>query len=118
MLAGTGDRDPLRDPDYTFAASSQATYLAQRLVFAAVMADAAMVDRLATADLTGEVTAAARRGQHPNTVRTIVDAVPGVHAFCADTAPPPFDDGDAPPPQPHHSPPTQSPPATSPFAHT
>ena len=43
MIAGTGDRDPLTDDDFSFAASSRATYLAQRCVFAAVMADAAML---------------------------------------------------------------------------
>ena len=38
-------RDPLQVDDYSFAASSRATYMASMLCFAAVMGDACMVER-------------------------------------------------------------------------
>ena len=40
MLCGDRDRDPLQVDDYSFAASSRATYMASMLCFAAVMGDA------------------------------------------------------------------------------
>ena len=43
MLCGDRDRDPLQVDDYSFAASSRATYMASMLCFAAVMGDACMV---------------------------------------------------------------------------
>ena len=45
MLCGDRDRDPLQVDDYSFAASSRATYMASMLCFAAVMGDACMVER-------------------------------------------------------------------------
>ena len=37
MLCGDRDRDPLQVDDYSFAASSRATYMASMLCFAAIM---------------------------------------------------------------------------------
>ena len=42
LFSGDGDRDEMED-DYSFSAPSRTTYVAQRIVFAAVMADAEMV---------------------------------------------------------------------------
>ena len=42
LLSGDGERDEMED-HLSFTASSRTTYVAQHLVFAAVMADAAMV---------------------------------------------------------------------------
>ena len=43
LLSGDGERDLMQE-DTSFTAPSRTTHVAQRLVFAAVMADAAMVD--------------------------------------------------------------------------
>ena len=43
LLSGDGERDLMQE-DTSFTAPSRTTYVAQHLVFAAVMADAAMVD--------------------------------------------------------------------------
>ena len=43
LLTGDGERDAMED-DISFTAPSRTTFVAQHLVFAAVMADAAMVD--------------------------------------------------------------------------
>ena len=43
MLCGDRDRDQL-EPDYAFSTCSRSTYMASRVVFACVLADAAMVD--------------------------------------------------------------------------
>ena len=42
LLSGDGERDLMQE-DTSFTAPSRTTYVAQHLVFAAVMADAAMV---------------------------------------------------------------------------
>ena len=45
LLSGDGERDLMQeDTSFTCTAPSRTTYVAQHLVFAAVMADAAMVD--------------------------------------------------------------------------
>jgi len=49
-FTGDGDRDSLLSHDYTFSASSRTTYLAQRIVFSLVMADAWMVVQNSTVD--------------------------------------------------------------------
>ena len=51
MLAGDGDRDALRADDFTFSAASRTTYMASLLVFGAVIADAAMVERVIGMDV-------------------------------------------------------------------
>ena len=43
LLSGDGERSAMED-DISFTAPSRTTFVAQHLVFAAVMADAAMVD--------------------------------------------------------------------------
>ena len=43
--SGDEDRDEAAE-DYTFSASSRTTYVAQQIVFAGVMADARMVERV------------------------------------------------------------------------
>ena len=43
LLSGDGERDLMQE-DTSFTAPSRTTYVAQHLVFAAVMANAAMVD--------------------------------------------------------------------------
>ena len=45
LISGDEDRDEAAE-DYTFSASSRTTYVAQQIVFAGVMADARMVDRV------------------------------------------------------------------------
>ena len=45
LISGDEDRDEAAE-DYTFSASSRTTYVAQHVVFAGVMADARMVDRV------------------------------------------------------------------------
>ena len=52
MITGDGDRDPRAD-DYSFSARSCTSYVAQHVVFAAVVADACMVDRVIEADVHG-----------------------------------------------------------------
>ena len=52
-FTGEGDRDSLLSQDYTFSASSRTTYVAQRIVFALVMADAWMVIQNAMTDTRG-----------------------------------------------------------------
>ena len=42
LLAGDGERDAMED-DISFTAPSQTTFVSQHLVFAAILADAAMV---------------------------------------------------------------------------
>ena len=44
LLSGDGERS-LMDEDQTFSAPSRTTYVAQRIVFAAVRADAELVGR-------------------------------------------------------------------------
>ena len=43
LLSGNGERSAMED-DISYTAPSRTTFVAQHLVFAAVMADAAMVD--------------------------------------------------------------------------
>lgn len=50
MIVGDQDRDALRDEDYTFSTASCSTHIASQLVFAVVMADAAMVERVLEVD--------------------------------------------------------------------
>ena len=50
-LCGSGERDSLRCEDYTFSASSRSTYMAGLLTFSAVVADAAMVERVIEMDV-------------------------------------------------------------------
>ena len=50
-LTGDGDRDALRDEDYTFSASSRTTYMASLLGFSAVISDAAMIERVIGIDV-------------------------------------------------------------------
>ena len=50
ILTGDQERDALRDEEYTFSTSSKTTHVASQLTFAAVMADAAMVDRVLAVD--------------------------------------------------------------------
>ena len=51
MLCGDGDRDEARVDDYVFSGRSRVTYVAQHLVFATMMADAAMVEHVISVDV-------------------------------------------------------------------
>ena len=53
MLCGDGERDPLRWDDYVFSSSSRSTYAASLLSFAAVIADACMLERVVEMDTRG-----------------------------------------------------------------
>ena len=64
-LCGDGDRDALRVDDYTFSQSSRTTYMASLLTFSAVIADAAMVERVISMDVAA---AAAARENAPRRV--------------------------------------------------
>ena len=74
MLCGERQRDGLRDGDYAFSASSRSTYTASLLVFAAVMADAAMIERVVGVDASDA--APARYGGAPARHAWVAD-VPG-----------------------------------------
>ena len=50
LLAGDGDRDLMTADDFSFTAPSRVSYYAQHVVFACVMADAAMLDRVIARD--------------------------------------------------------------------
>ena len=50
LISGDGDRDPLCD-DYTFSSRSNTTYVAQMVVFAAVIADACMLSDVIDCDV-------------------------------------------------------------------
>ena len=50
MIVGDRERDALRDEEYTFSTASCSTHMASQLVFAAVMADAAMIERVLDVD--------------------------------------------------------------------
>ena len=51
MVCRERHRDPLRDGDYTFSAASRSTYMASQLGLSVVMADAAMVERVISVDV-------------------------------------------------------------------
>ena len=53
MISGDGDRDLRGADDYTFSAPSRKSYYEQHVVFAAVMADAAMLDAVISMDACG-----------------------------------------------------------------
>ena len=82
QLAGVGDSDP-GDRNFSFAASSRVTAVAQRVVFATVIADAAMVSRLASADLSGEDLTAPGRPPAPGSVQFVTDAASAVSHLLA-----------------------------------
>ena len=50
VMAGDADRDLRSADDWSFAAQSRRSYFEQHVVFAAVMADAAMLDVVIGAD--------------------------------------------------------------------
>ena len=75
-LAGVDDRDPLDDQLFTFSASSRVTFLAQRTVFACVLADAAMVSRLASADASSTPLLGSHPHRRPASVVHVTDAAP------------------------------------------
>ena len=57
QLCGDGDRDASSE-DWSFTAPSRVTYHMQRIVFAAVIGDAAMLDAVIERDVRGVVVAA------------------------------------------------------------
>ena len=50
MIVGDQERSALKDEEYTFSTASCTTHVASQLVFAAVMADAAMIERVLEVD--------------------------------------------------------------------
>ena len=62
-LCGDGERDALRAEDFTFSATSKTTYMASLLVFGAVVADAAMVDRVIGMDVQDKAQVPPLRGR-------------------------------------------------------
>ena len=52
MISGDGDRD-WRESDYNFSSKSRSTWAAQHIVFAGVLADAAMLADVMEADVYG-----------------------------------------------------------------
>ena len=59
LYTGDGERDPTVCDDWTSFATSSTTYLASRVVFTAVVADACMVERVLSIDVAGAAMASA-----------------------------------------------------------
>ena len=59
LYTGDGERDPTVCDDWTTFATSSTTYLASRVVFTAVVADACMVERVLSIDVAGAAMASA-----------------------------------------------------------
>jgi len=59
QLCGDGERDALGHDDYTFSTSSRVTFFASQLTFTAVIAHAAMIERVISMDVTHDPSRAA-----------------------------------------------------------